>query len=156
MVKCDANWEIMNTYENLQIVWCQFITNKLIFIYIQSNLNIYWFISIQFVANEYKWTAIWLHSTIHNIQSPIQWAITKVILNYLPLPKLYYLAIYHTVSVDCYVHIYISLSIERANIHCQGISLTRIFEVGLATVMSQRLEFFKWAAKSIFKSTIKT
>jgi hypothetical protein len=47
MVKYDANQEITNTYENLQIVWCQFLTNKLIFDYIQSNSNIYWLISIQ-------------------------------------------------------------------------------------------------------------
>ncbi len=37
----------MNTYENLQIVWSQFFTNKLSFTYIWSNSNIYWFISIQ-------------------------------------------------------------------------------------------------------------
>ncbi len=37
----------MNTYENLQIVQSQFFINKLIFIYIQSNLNIYWFIGIR-------------------------------------------------------------------------------------------------------------
>ncbi len=30
-VKYDADWEIMNTYENLQIVWLQFFTEKLIF-----------------------------------------------------------------------------------------------------------------------------
>ncbi len=46
MVKYDANQEITNTYENLQIVGSQFFTDKLIFIYIWSNLNIYWFISI--------------------------------------------------------------------------------------------------------------
>jgi hypothetical protein len=31
---------------NLQIVRSQFFTNKLIFIYIRYNLNIYWFIGI--------------------------------------------------------------------------------------------------------------
>ncbi len=46
MVKYNTNWEIMNTYENLQIVWSQFFTKKLIFVYIQSNLIIYWFIGI--------------------------------------------------------------------------------------------------------------
>jgi len=46
MVKYDANREIMNTYKNLQIVRSQFFTHKLIFIYIWSNSNIYWFISI--------------------------------------------------------------------------------------------------------------
>ena len=70
MVKSNADREIMNTYENLQIVGSEFFTHKLIFIYIWSNLNIYWFIG--FVAKEYKQRAIWLHSTNHNIQSPIQ------------------------------------------------------------------------------------
>jgi hypothetical protein len=45
MVKYYADREI--TYENLQIVRSQFFTNKLIFIYIQYNLNIYWFIGNQ-------------------------------------------------------------------------------------------------------------
>ncbi len=44
--KYDANQEITNTYENLQIVRFQFFADKLIFIYIQSNSNIYWFIGI--------------------------------------------------------------------------------------------------------------
>ncbi len=47
MVKYDANWENMITYENLQIVQPQFVTNKLILIYIWSKSNIYWFIGIQ-------------------------------------------------------------------------------------------------------------
>ncbi len=47
MVKYDANWEITNSYDNLQIVQSQFFTDKLIIIYIQSNLNIYWFIGIR-------------------------------------------------------------------------------------------------------------
>jgi hypothetical protein len=47
MVKYDANWEIKNTYENLQIVRSLFFTDKLMFIYIRSDLNIYWFIGIQ-------------------------------------------------------------------------------------------------------------
>ncbi len=41
MVKYNPNWEITNTCKNLQKVWSQFFTDKLIFIYIQSNLNIY-------------------------------------------------------------------------------------------------------------------
>jgi hypothetical protein len=41
----------------------------------------------RFVANEYKRIAIWLHSTTCNIRSAIWWAITKVILNYSPLPS---------------------------------------------------------------------
>ncbi len=47
MVKYDANQEFTNTYENFQIVQSQFFTDKLIFINIQSNSNIYWFIGIQ-------------------------------------------------------------------------------------------------------------
>jgi hypothetical protein len=47
MIKYDANWEITNIYENLQIVWSQFCTNMLLFVYIRSTSNIYWFISIQ-------------------------------------------------------------------------------------------------------------
>ncbi len=46
-VKYDTDWEIMDTYENLQIVWTQLFTNKLIFIYIWYNSNIYWFIGIR-------------------------------------------------------------------------------------------------------------
>jgi hypothetical protein len=34
IVKYDADWEIMNAYENLQIVWSQLFTDNLIFIYI--------------------------------------------------------------------------------------------------------------------------
>ncbi len=50
MVKYDADWEITNAYENLQIVRSQFFTDKLILIYIGSDLNIYWFISIQILS----------------------------------------------------------------------------------------------------------
>ncbi len=46
MVKYDADREIMNTNENLQIVLSQLFTDKLILIYIRSNLNIYWFLGI--------------------------------------------------------------------------------------------------------------
>ncbi len=46
-VKYDANWEITNIYENLQIVWSQFCTDKLLFVYIQSTSNINWFIGIR-------------------------------------------------------------------------------------------------------------
>ncbi len=47
IVKYDADREIMNTYENLQIVLSQLFPDKLIFIYIRSNSNSYWFIGIQ-------------------------------------------------------------------------------------------------------------
>ena len=46
-VKYDTDREIMNTYENLQIVLTQFFTDKLIFVYIRYNSNIYGFISIR-------------------------------------------------------------------------------------------------------------
>jgi hypothetical protein len=112
MVKYNANWEITNTYENLQIVRSQFFTKKLIFIYISfsvknwnqiickfsfvfviSRLSSYFtvficliWISIGLLV--YKWIAIQLHLTNPNIRSAIRWAITKVILNYSPLPTL--------------------------------------------------------------------
>jgi hypothetical protein len=47
MVKYDADRETTNTYENLQIVLTQFFTDKLIFIYIRYNSNIYRFIGIR-------------------------------------------------------------------------------------------------------------
>ncbi len=47
MVKYCAGKEIMITYDNLQIVQSKFFTNMLIFIYTQSNSNIFCFISIQ-------------------------------------------------------------------------------------------------------------
>ncbi len=51
-VKYNADHEIMNTYKNLQIVWSQFFTDKLIFDYIRSNSNIYWFIGIQICCQQ--------------------------------------------------------------------------------------------------------
>jgi hypothetical protein len=42
MVKYDADQEIMNSYENLQVGQSQFLTNKLIFVLFQYNSNIYW------------------------------------------------------------------------------------------------------------------
>ena len=63
MVKYYADWEITNNYENLQMVWSQFFTDKLLFIYIWSNLNIYWFISIQIWC---KWTQMKSYSVTFN------------------------------------------------------------------------------------------
>ncbi len=63
--------------------------SSLLFIYIRLTLNIYWLSVFRFVANEYKPIAIQLLSTIRNIWSAIWWAKMKVILNYLPFPKLY-------------------------------------------------------------------
>ncbi len=45
-VKYNANQEITNIYDNLPIVRSQFCTDLLLFIYIQSTLKIYLFISI--------------------------------------------------------------------------------------------------------------
>ena len=84
-VKYDANWEITNTCEKLQIVWSQFFTNKLIFVYIQSNLNFYLFISIQI---RLQWIQTNSYLTICNIRSAIQWATMKVILNCSMLPSM--------------------------------------------------------------------
>ncbi len=49
MVKYNANQEIMNTYENLQIVQSEFFTNKLIFSLIQISIGLSVF---RFVANK--------------------------------------------------------------------------------------------------------
>ncbi len=46
-VKYNADREIKNIYENLQIVWSKFFTDMLLFVYIWSTSNIDWFISIR-------------------------------------------------------------------------------------------------------------
>ncbi len=51
-IKYDANWEITNTYGNLQIVQSQFFTDNPILFFIQSNSNIY--CVFRFVIKEYK------------------------------------------------------------------------------------------------------
>ncbi len=67
-VKYNADREITNIYENLQIVRSQFFTDMLLFVYIQSTLNIYWFIGIQIRCQR---IAIWLLLTIRTIRSTI-------------------------------------------------------------------------------------
>ncbi len=53
--KYDADLEITNIYENSQILWSQFFTDMLLFVYIQSTSNIYIGLSVfRFVANKYK------------------------------------------------------------------------------------------------------
>ncbi len=47
IVKYNADREITNIYENLQLIRSQFFTDMLLFIYIQSISYIYWFIGIQ-------------------------------------------------------------------------------------------------------------
>jgi hypothetical protein len=73
-VKYNADWEITNIHKNLQIV-------DLGLPLISIGLLVF-----GFVANEYKWIAIQLLLTIHNIWSAIQLMIIKVILDYSPLP----------------------------------------------------------------------
>jgi hypothetical protein len=47
MVKYNADRENINIDENLQIIRSQFFTEMLLFFYIWSTLNIYWFTSIR-------------------------------------------------------------------------------------------------------------
>jgi hypothetical protein len=37
----------------------------------------------------------------------------------------------------------LSMSTERANMHCQGIACTRQFEMGLTSAEGKKLEYFK-------------
>ncbi len=86
-VKYDADWEITNIYENLQIVLSQFFTNMLLFVYIRSTSNIYWFISILIRCQQIPKNSYSVTLTICTFRSAIWWAITKVILNYSCLPN---------------------------------------------------------------------
>ncbi len=63
-VKYYANQEITKPYENLQIVQSQFFTDKLMFVYIWSNSNIFGLSVFGFDAIELKQRAILLHLTI--------------------------------------------------------------------------------------------
>jgi hypothetical protein len=74
-VKYDVDQEIMNIYENLQIVWSQFFTDMQVFLLLWISIDLLVF---GFVANEYKWTPIWSLLTICNIWSGIQWMTPKV------------------------------------------------------------------------------
>jgi hypothetical protein len=60
MVKYDADREIMNIYKNLQIVQSKFFTDMLLFIYIRSTLNIYWFIGIQIHCQQIPTNSYWV------------------------------------------------------------------------------------------------
>jgi hypothetical protein len=72
MVKYEADREIMNIYENLQIVQSQFSTDMLLFVYIRSTLNTYWFISIQILCQQIPRNSYSVPFTICNIQSAIR------------------------------------------------------------------------------------
>jgi hypothetical protein len=80
LVKYNANREIMNTCENLKIDQSHFFTNMLVFVYIQSNLNIYWFIRIWIHCQQIQTKS---YSVTYSMSD-----ITKVILNYSPLLNL--------------------------------------------------------------------
>jgi hypothetical protein len=59
----------MNIYENLQIVCSQFVTDMLLFVYIWSTSNIYWFIGIwiccqQIQTNSYLVTFDYLYYSV--------------------------------------------------------------------------------------------
>ncbi len=72
-VKYNADREIMNIYENLQIVRSHFFTDMLHYSLIFGLLLISISLSVfRFLANEYKGIAIRSLSTIRNIQSGIQ------------------------------------------------------------------------------------
>ncbi len=82
MVKYNADREITNIYENLQIVGTHFFTDLLPFVNIFGLLQIsIGLLVFRFVVNKYKRITIHALLTICNIQSVIWWAITKVILN---------------------------------------------------------------------------
>ncbi len=59
-VKYYADQEIMNIYENLQIVLSQFFTDMIQFVYIQSTLNIYWFIGIRIRCQRIQTNSYWV------------------------------------------------------------------------------------------------
>ncbi len=77
-VKYNADWEITNIYENLQIVWSHFFTNMLLFIYIRSTLNIYWFIGIRICCQWIQTNSYWSLLTIRNIWSGIWWTNLRI------------------------------------------------------------------------------
>jgi hypothetical protein len=64
MVKYNADQEIMNTFENLQIVRSQFFTDKLIFVDIWSNSNAYWFMGIWIHCQQLQTNSYLVQSTI--------------------------------------------------------------------------------------------
>ena len=84
-VKYNADWEITNIYENLQIVWSQFVTDMLLFVYIQSTSNIYWFIGIQVCCQQIQTNSYLVTFDIRTSRSGIRWMNPKVKKNYLPL-----------------------------------------------------------------------
>ncbi len=78
MVKYNADWEITNIYENLQIVWSQFVTDMLLFVSIQSTSNIYWFIGIRIRCQQIQTNSYSVTFDIRTIWSGIRWTNPKV------------------------------------------------------------------------------
>ncbi len=78
MIKYNADREITNIYENLQIVWSQFVTDMLLLVYIRSTSNIYWFISIRICCQRIHTNSYSVTFDIHTIRSGIQWTYPKV------------------------------------------------------------------------------
>ncbi len=52
-------------------------------------------------------------------------------------------------------HRVLSIHIERANMHCQGIACTRSFYVGLTSAGGKKLECFKRTVNKIFLNAMK-
>ncbi len=77
-MKYDADREITNIYENLQIVWSQFVTDMLLFVSIRSTLNIYSFIGIRIRSQRIQTNSYSVTFDIRTIQSGIQWTNPKV------------------------------------------------------------------------------
>ncbi len=77
-IKYDADQEITNIYENLQIVWSQFVTDMLLFVSIRSTLNIYWFIGIRIRCQQIQTNSYSVTFDIRTIQSGIRWKNPKV------------------------------------------------------------------------------
>ena len=84
-VKYNADREITNIYENLQKVWSQFFTDMLLFVYIRSTSNIYWFIGIRIRWQQIQTNSYSVTFNIRTIRSGIQWTNPKVKKHYLLL-----------------------------------------------------------------------
>ena len=77
-VKYNADREITNIYENLQIVQSHFFTDIVLFINIRSTSNIYWFIGIQIRCQQIQTNSYSVTFDIRTIRSGIRWTNPKV------------------------------------------------------------------------------
>ncbi len=77
-VKYDADREITNIYENLQIVWSQFVTDMLLLVSIRSTSNIYSFIGIRICCQRIQTNSNSVTFDICTIRSGIRWTNPKV------------------------------------------------------------------------------